>query len=136
MRRTALIATALLLVAAPLAAQSDSTKKAAPAAIEGRWQGTIESPQGAQTMEAVIKKDSTGYIGMMSSPQGEMPLSDIKLDGDKLTFVGVVNANGTSIEVWYSFTVKADAMNGQADVSFNGQSMSFPLIMTKVKSGG
>lgn len=133
MRRTALIASALLLMAAPLAAQSDTTKKAAPVAIEGRWQGTVESPQGSQSMEAVIKKDSTGYIGMMSSPQGEMPLQQIKLDGDKLTFVGVVNANGTSIEVWYSFTVKTDAMSGQADISFNGQSMSFPLNMTRVK---
>lgn len=136
MRRPAVLAAALLLIAAPLAAQSDTTKKAAPAAIEGRWQGVIDTPGGAQTMEAIIKKDSTGYTGMMSSPQGEMALRDITVDGDKVTFVGVANMSGTSIEIWYSFTVKGEAMNGQADVSFNGQSMSFPLNMTKVKSGG
>lgn len=136
MRRAAFIATALLLVAAPLAAQSDTTKKAAPASVEGRWQGVIDSPQGAMAMEAMIKRDSTGFVGMMSSQAGEALMRDIKLDGDKLTFVAVIDAGGTAIEVWYSFTVKGEAMNGQADVSFNGQSMSFPLNMTKVKSGG
>lgn len=133
MRRIALIASALLLMAAPLAAQSDTTKKAAPAAIEGRWQGSLETPGGAQTLDAIIKKDSTGYSGMMSSPQGEIALRDFKLEGDKLTFVGVADMNGTALELWYSFSVKADALNGQIDVSFNGQSMSLPLVLTRVK---
>ncbi len=136
MRRSALIATALLLVAAPLAAQTDTTKKTAPVAIEGRWEGSLETPGGAQTMAAIIKKDSTGYSGSMSSQQGEIVLRDFKLDGNKLTFVGTADMNGTALELWYSFTVTADAMNGQIDVSFSGQSMSLPFSMMKVKSGG
>jgi hypothetical protein len=135
MRRLHALAAALLLGSTIAGAQGDppkpDTAKAKPVSIAGSWYGTINTPNGNQDFTVTIKKDSSGYTGTMASPQGEVAIYDIKLDGDKVSFGASVPAGGANIDLWYSFTLKDDTMTGQVDGSFNGQSFSLPLSLRK-----
>lgn len=133
---TALASGLALLVAAgsSASAQATDTTKAKPAAatIVGKWTGAVESPNGAMEMTAVIKKDSTGYAGTMSSQQGEMALYDITVDGENVSAGATMNMQGTNIDLWYTFVLKGDTMTGSIAANFQGQSMSFPLVLRRV----
>lgn len=66
---------------------------ASPAAVDiiGTWLGKAEVPDvGIVEITVVISKTETGYAGIINEPSGmiaaDTVLSDIKLDGDKLTF--------------------------------------------------
>ena len=82
----------------------------APAAgIEGTWLGKAEVPNsGIDELTMVLTKTEKGYAGTTSDSVGllakDTPLSDIKLEGDKLTFKFPL-ADGAMI----SATLKAKA---------------------------
>jgi len=137
MRRHIFAALAVVLLQATassaFAQARDSAAVAKPAAgIEGRWHGTIQAPDGAMDTNCQIKKEKDGYSGTISGPEGDVPLREIKLEGNKLTAVATIGAGGNNIDVWYSFTLKDDTLTGNASVNFNGQSMAFDLVLKKV----
>lgn len=70
-----------------------SIAAASPAAVDivGTWLGKAEVPDmGIIEITVVISKTETGYAGTINESSGMIAsdtiLSDIKLDGDKLTF--------------------------------------------------
>ena len=52
-------------------------------------------------------------------------------DGEKVTMGAVMSAQGQSIEVWYAFVLKGDAMNGSVSANVQGQSMAFDLLLKR-----
>jgi hypothetical protein len=135
MRRLHAIAAALLLGSTIAGAQGDPPKpdsaKVMPVNIVGSWYGSISTPNGNQDVTVTIKKDSTGYSGTMASPQGEIAIYDVKLEGEKLQFGATVSTPNGNLDLWYTFTVKDDTMTGQIDGSFGGQAFSLPLSLKK-----
>lgn len=149
MHRTATLAVAILLGGAASAhAQADSTRTradsvnpavtmgsatAGAAAFLGKWTGSIESPQGQMPVNAELKQDGTGFVGTISGLEGNVPLREITIKGDTVIAGATMSAQGMSIEVWYNFIRSGETLNGSASANFNGQSMSFPLTLTRVK---
>jgi hypothetical protein len=58
----------------------------APNPVDGRWQGTISGPNGDFTLNFTFKADGTKLTGSVETPNGEQPISDGKIEGDKLSF--------------------------------------------------
>ncbi|MCX6559232.1 MAG: hypothetical protein NTZ26_01835 [Candidatus Aminicenantes bacterium] len=87
----------------------------APAAgIEGTWLGKAEVPNsGIDELTMVLTKTEKGYTGITSDSVGllakDTPLSDIKLEGDKLTFKFPL-ADGAMISA--TLKVEGDKMTG------------------------
>ena len=152
--RCIVLATALLTVATASSAlaqgtdttkakpQSDSAKAtsaattAAPtgaAAFVGKWRGSVSSPNGDMPVNCEIKKEGSGFVGIISGLEGDVPLRDIVIAGDTVSAGTVMSMQGTSFEVWYSFVRKDDTLSGSASATFNGQSMSFPMTLTRVR---
>jgi hypothetical protein len=135
-----LTAVALLTAsAAPLAAQAEPEKPKTPAAapaapgFEGKWEGSLETPNGNQGMYCSLKKGDSGWTGTITGMQGDVPLSDLKMNGDTLTGSSVVQTPNGNFTVWYWFTVKENTMNVSAEVNANGQSFPFNFVMTRAK---
>lgn len=105
--------------------------KAKAVNIVGSWYGAISTPNGNQDLTVTIKKDSAGYSGSVASSQGEVPIYDVKIEGDKVSFGSSVPTPNGNFEMWYSFVIKDDAMNGQIEGSFNGQSFALPLSLKR-----
>jgi hypothetical protein len=147
MRRLALAAAAVLLThaaASTALAQGTDSTKAKPAAdaakapvtaewFVGKWRGSVSSPNGDMPVNCEIKKAGSGYVGTISGLEGDVPLREIVIAGDTATAGTVMSMQGTSFEVWYSFVRKADTLTGSASATFNGESMSFPMTLTRVR---
>ncbi|MDA1082394.1 MAG: hypothetical protein O2973_12105 [Gemmatimonadetes bacterium] len=138
MRPRSLLAAIVLVsaVASTAVAQAPDTTKSKPAAAEasavGTWTGSVETPNGAMSMTAIIKKDSTTYTGVMTGETGEMELYDVTVAGEKVSAGATMNMQGTAIELWYEFVMKGNTMSGSVSANVGGESMSFPLVLTRV----
>ncbi|MBM4194595.1 MAG: hypothetical protein FJ202_09490 [Gemmatimonadetes bacterium] len=131
-----LFALLTFVAVAPALSAQDAPKPAAPStagdAFVGKWEGTLQGPQGDQRLVAQFKKDSTfAWLGMVTSDQGEMVLRSITIEGDKLTATATLDMGGQGLELWYTFTRKDDTLTGTIEASFNGQSMAFPMTLKK-----
>ncbi len=54
--------------------------------FNGRWEGTIQTPNGDTTIFFNFKVDGAKLTGTVESPNGEIPIEDGKVDGDKISF--------------------------------------------------
>jgi hypothetical protein len=60
---------------------------AAPAnPVDGHWQGTVSGPNGDFTINFTFKAEGTKLTGTVTTPNGDQPISDGKIEGDKLSF--------------------------------------------------
>ena len=94
MFRHLMIAGTLILWAAALAVA------APPNAVDGHWQGTVSGPNGDFTLNFTFKAEGAKLTGTVETPNGEQPISDGKIEGDKLSFKthiqdNVVDHDGT-----------------------------------------
>jgi hypothetical protein len=59
---------------------------AAPNPVDGRWQATVSGPNGDFTLNFTFKAEGTKLTGTVETPGGDQPISDGKIEGDKLSF--------------------------------------------------
>jgi len=55
-------------------------------AVDGKWNITIKTPMGDQNGTLTLKQDGDALTGSMSGAQGDAPIEDGKVEGDKLTW--------------------------------------------------
>lgn len=114
--------------------KTDDTKKADPAAVvkaDGKWTYTIESPQGGNgTLN--ITKEGDVYGGTINSNrmQKELPIKDVKVNGNEITFSYDVSFGGYSSTIIVKAIIEGDAMNGMMTI---GQFGSFPMKATRAQ---
>ena len=114
-------------IAATLVAVLLAASAFAADAVTGQWKASAPGPDG-QTMELVftLKAEAAALTGSVSSPMGEMPISNGKLEGDAISFD--VDANG--MKITHKGTVSGDTM--KLKVEFGGAPMP-PLDMTATR---
>jgi hypothetical protein len=118
---------ALLIVAV----MTGSVGHAAATDISGTWTASFDTQIGRQnyTYEFAVK-DST-LTGKAKSDNGETELTEGKVDGDTVTFVEMLNFQGTAIHILYTGKVtSAD------EIKFTRQVADFAteeLVATRVK---
>jgi len=59
---------------------------ATPNPVDGHWQGTIGGPNGDMTINFTFKADGAKLTGTVATPNGDVPLENGKVDGDKIYF--------------------------------------------------
>ncbi|MCY3928111.1 MAG: hypothetical protein OXG81_07540 [Acidobacteria bacterium] len=103
----------LALVAALLTvACSGYGAPALPAAV-GSWNMTIETPLGTQEPTLIVSGDASGLMGVMSSPQGDVELTEMSWSDDgTLGFVMDIDAGGQSLSLAFSGMVDGDTLTG------------------------
>ena len=105
MRTRFLALLAVLLTTALPAAAGD---------LAGRWTAEFDSPIGVQKYVYEFQKDGDALSGQAtyehSMGKGTVPLKNIKLDGDKISFDETVQINGADLHITYSGTLAGDEM--------------------------
>jgi hypothetical protein len=99
--------------------------------LVGRWEGTLESPQGERPTTATFKKAGDGYTGVIAGMRGDMTLKDIKFDGEKVTAQAVVDTPQGPLTIDYSFILKDDTLKGTGSLSFSGTPFSFDINLKR-----
>jgi hypothetical protein len=95
----------------------------------GTWAYTVESPQGGAG-NINITKDADALGGTITNSRfnSENALSEVKLNGNELSFSYEVNRGGNSMVVLVKGTVNGNEFNGNMTV---GQFGSFPINAKK-----
>jgi len=110
-RRILTAATALALL--PLAALA--------ADISGTWATSFDSQVGVQTYTYTLVVKGADVTGTFKSANGEGPITEGKLAGDKLTFVENMDYQGQALRIVYTGTVvSADEIKFSRDVAGQG----------------
>ena len=87
---------ALFLALAPVAALA--------ADFNGKWTAEVEGRMGPQTITFDFHVDGTTLTGKITTPRGDMDISNGKVDGDSISFDQVMNFNGNSFTMSYKGT--------------------------------
>ena len=67
------------------------------AAVDGRWEGKMKSPEGEDMQLAFsLKAEAERLSGSVATPNGDLPISDGKIKGDDFSFV--VDVGGNAID--------------------------------------
>jgi len=87
---------ALFLALAPVAALA--------ADFNGKWTAEVEGRMGPQTIAFDFHVDGATLTGKITTPRGDMDISNGKVDGDSISFDQVMNFNGNSFTMSYKGT--------------------------------
>lgn len=72
---------------------------------DGSWNVTMNTPMGAQKATLVLKTDGAALTGQMQGAQGNLDLTDGKVDGDTLTWSAAMTQ---PMPIKLEFTGKVD----------------------------
>jgi hypothetical protein len=83
--------------------------------LTGKWTGSVKTPDGTEfPLTYVFKADGANLTGSFQSPQGEIPITDGKIDGANFSFK--IDFGGTAISnkgKYYGDSIGVDAeVNG------------------------
>jgi hypothetical protein len=102
--------------------------------LVGRWEGTVQAPQGERPTTAVFEKEGEVYTGRMPGmrPNTEIQLKDVKIEGDKVTAKAEVETPQSTAVIHYTFKLEGEVMSGQGNLDFGGQSFTFEINLKRV----
>ena len=77
--------------------------------INGKWVAQVPG-RGGETREATFtfKADGNQLTGSVTTPRGEAPISEGKIDGADISFVQVMEFNGNEVKLLYKGKVSGD----------------------------
>jgi hypothetical protein len=81
--------------------------------VSGAWKASMQGPDG-QSMELTfnLKADGAKLTGTVTSPMGELPISEGKVDGDKIEFT----VETDQFKVVHKGTFTGDTMKLTVDI--------------------
>jgi hypothetical protein len=119
MKMRALVCGLLLAVALPAFA----------ADVDGKWKGSLDTPQGPIEVNFTFKADGAKLIGSTTGPDGkELALKNGKVDGDKISFTLEVDMQGNLLTFEYTGLVAAGQIKLHTD--FMGQPIDYAVKKT------
>ncbi len=114
------LACGLLLLAASPAFAAD---------VDGKWVGSIDTPNGPVTVNYTFKADGGTLTGSTSGPDGTpIPIKDGKIKDNKVTFSLTLDFGGGPIVFDYTGEVSA------AELKLHTKFMDMPLDITLKKA--
>ena len=85
---------------------------------DGNWKITINTPMGAQTVDAEIKTNGDTFTGTTKGQMGSQEVSG-KVDGDTLTWSSAITSP-MPMTLEFEATVAGDAMTGNVKLGAFG----------------
>jgi hypothetical protein len=94
--------------------------------ITGTWTGTVSGGGNDFPLTYTFKQDAGKFTGTVTGPQGDpLPLTDCKMDGDKISFAVKVDMGGNVATFSSKGTVKGDEIalttTNDAGMDFGGE---------------
>ena len=78
--------------------------------FNGKWTATVESPRGTQTITFSFTVDGAKLTGTVTTPRGDMPISEGKIDGDNISFATVMTREGNEFKMLYTGKIDGDTI--------------------------
>jgi hypothetical protein len=78
--------------------------------IDGKWTATYDTQNGSVTTTWDLKADGAKLTGKASSSFGDRDITEGKINGKEVSWVEVIDAQGTTIRVVCKGTVNGDEL--------------------------
>ena len=98
--------------------------------IDGRWEGSMSSPNGDMPIAFVLKADGAKLTGSVETPNGSVNIEEGKVDGDHISFKTHFSDN----EINHQGTVSGDTIQLTVEGPWGKTDMT--LKRTKDKKSG
>jgi hypothetical protein len=96
--------------------------------VDGRWIGSIDTPNGAFPVTFTFKADGAALTGSMLGMEGmEIPIKDGKVDGQMITFAVALDFGGMPFELSYKGEVSP------SEIKLIGEAFGMPFEFTVKK---
>jgi hypothetical protein len=82
--------------------------------VTGKWESTVESPQGSLVSAVTYKQEGETLTGTHVGQMGELALKGT-VKGDQIAYTITVDMGGQSLTITYSGKVSGDTITGTAD---------------------
>jgi len=79
--------------------------------FNGKWNGQVQGRNGMQTVVFDLHVDGSTVTGKVTTPRGDIDISNGKVDGDNISFDTALNMNGNSMTISYKGTASGDTIN-------------------------
>jgi opacity protein-like surface antigen len=98
--------------------------------ITGNWTGTTDQ----FSLKFTFKQDGETLTGAVTGPQGDpLPISDGKVQGDKVSFTVKVDMGGNSMKITHEGVVKGDEITLTTKVEGGGDFGGGPMTLKRQK---
>jgi hypothetical protein len=79
--------------------------------FNGKWTADVQGRNGnTQTITFDFHVDGATLTGKVTTPRGDVDISNGKVDGDNISFDQVLNFNGNSVTISYKGTADGDTI--------------------------
>jgi hypothetical protein len=113
---------------APVAALLLLAVSAFAADVDGKWTGSVSTPNGDFPVAFNFKADGPMLNGSMAGPDGsDIAIKDGMIDGANISFWLSLDMGGTALKLTYKGVVAAD----QIKISGDAGGMPFELVVKK-----
>jgi hypothetical protein len=79
--------------------------------VGGDWEITLQTPQGANTVNLALKQDGDKVTGNLSSPMGAVPVTGSLASG-AVVLTASIDIQGSSLQLGLNGKLDGDTMNG------------------------
>jgi hypothetical protein len=93
---------------------------AAQSNVSGPWEVTIDSPQGAMTLDADLKQDGEALTGMITSPMGNVEIKGT-FKNNELAFSYSVPLQGQNLDITMTGKLAGDTIDGLVAIAGLGE---------------
>lgn len=95
--------------------------------IEGTWKWTFNMPDGTRAEPKARLKREGGALTGTSIPRPGMstPITDLKVDGDKISWSVVRETNGRNVTTRYAGRIKDDKITGTIESDWSGEPQTY-----------
>ena len=98
--------------------------------ITGNWTGSSDQ----FTLKFVFKQDGETLTGNVIGPQGDpLPISEGKVQGDKVSFTVKVDMGGNSMKITHEGTIKGDEVSLTTKAEGGGDFGGGPMTLKRDK---
>jgi opacity protein-like surface antigen len=98
--------------------------------ITGNWTGSSDQ----FTLTFAFKQDGEKLTGAVTGPQGDpLPISDGKVQGDKISFTVKVDMGGNSMTIRHEGAIKGDEITLTTKVEGGGDFGGGPMTLKRQK---
>jgi hypothetical protein len=101
--------------------------------VNGKWTATVESPRGTQTITFTFAVDGAKLTGTVTTPRGDMPISDGNIDGVNLSFATVMSRDGNEFKLLYTGKIDGDTIKFTRKFGAAGDRPPQEFTATRVK---
>jgi len=95
--------------------------------VDGKWAGSVSTPNGDFPVTFAFKADGTTLTGTTGGPQGDTNITNGKVDGNNISFTVTLDFGGMPLTINYKGAVAKD----QIKMTLEVMGMPIDLVVKK-----